>query len=264
MERAIHHEKLLGLSERFRHDWIRAAKELLGIDLTNQQKLVVESVQNGGSMTTVTTPAGVGMHTALSAICILHTVLYPNAQTVLASPPLPTKDRRFTLRRLNAHMQMQWGHALAAAPFLNDIFKLTKNSFEHRHDRCHAACFKTYQPGNEEALAGFCSENSLFIITDAASVADSAYRVLLGGMLSENARMLLLSVPSTDDRDGFFYRSHHQRALRDGNPHGIYSAIKLSAEESPLVHPSYLSIKEQEYGGRESAKYRTHILGEFI
>ncbi|HBK0782236.1 TPA: hypothetical protein H7C65_004668, partial [Escherichia coli] len=70
------------------------------------------------------------------------------------------------------------------------------------------------------------------------------------------------SKPSEREK-GYFYDSHHRLAHSENNPAGIFTAITLSTEDSPLVSEAYLEYKAKEFGGCNSDKYRRLIKGEF-
>ncbi|MGQ0416939.1 hypothetical protein ACT4UL_18240, partial [Bacillus sp. HC-TM] len=66
---------------------------------------------------------------------------------------------------------------------------------------------------------------------------------------------------------GYFYDTHHKLAKRPGNPDGVYTAITLNSEESPLVTPEFIKMKLAEYGGRDNpinAIWVTRTLGQFM
>ncbi|TOE56077.1 terminase, partial [Vibrio parahaemolyticus] len=70
--------------------------------------------------------------------------------------------------------------------------------------------------------------------------------IITGALTGQDNRILLLSQPTRPS--GYFYDTHHKLAKRPGNPDGVYTAITLNSEESPLVTPAFIKMKLAEYG----------------
>ncbi|WP_252397892.1 hypothetical protein [Escherichia coli] len=60
----------LSLVEKYKDNWVLAAKELFDIDLSHQQQQIVEAIQPNNAKATVTTPHGIGRPQVLAVwIC---------------------------------------------------------------------------------------------------------------------------------------------------------------------------------------------------
>ncbi|MGC6746477.1 hypothetical protein ACP0HM_30140 [Escherichia coli] len=102
---------------------------------------------------------------------------------------------------------------------------------------------------------------SLYIIDEASGVSDKAFSVITGALTGKDNRILLLSQPTRPS--GYFYDSHHRLAIRPGNPDGLFTAIILNSEESPLVDAKFIRAKLAEYGGRDNPMYMIKYVVNF-
>ncbi|MDN5184446.1 hypothetical protein LVK61_19900 [Escherichia coli] len=110
-------------------------------------------------------------------------------------------------------------------------------------------------------MAGEHADHLLYIIDEASGVSDKAFSVITGALTGKDNRILLLSQPTRPS--GYFYDSHHRLAIRPGNPDGLFTAIILNSEESPLVDAKFIRAKLAEYGGRDNPMYMIKVRGEF-
>ncbi len=76
----------LSLVEKYKDNWVLAAKELFDIDLSHQQQQIVEAIQPNNAKATVTTPYGIGRPQVLAVISTLYTIMYPDSRTVIVYP----------------------------------------------------------------------------------------------------------------------------------------------------------------------------------
>lgn len=153
-----------------------------------------------------------------------------------------------------------WEALLKKQPFIIEYFKVGDSGL--MFNEFWGMCFCNFRLNYEDSIAGHYADHLLFIIVDSAHISDRAYSIVWASMTSGDSRILLTSIPSPEEI-GFFYDSHHGRALAEDNPSGVYKAIKLSAEDSPFITQEYLDHFAERYGGRNSDDYRRMILGEF-
>ncbi|WP_407236904.1 hypothetical protein [Escherichia coli] len=71
----------LSLVEKYKDNWVLAAKELFDIDLSHQQQQIVEAIQPNNAKATVTTPYGIGRPQVLAVISTLYTIMYPDSDS---------------------------------------------------------------------------------------------------------------------------------------------------------------------------------------
>lgn len=245
------------LVSKYSHDWALAAEELMGVKLTHQQKLIVEAIQQKGSAVSVTTPHGIGHKSALAIICILYTILMPESKTIIVAPDFE-RNAMVTLSLMN----MYWEKANTKAPLLGEYFQLVQNGLNHRYQKSWGCEIKPYRLNYEEDVAGYYAEHLLIIVMDAALVSYRLFGMLRASLVSGDSRILLTSAPPEEEH-GHFYDSHHGRAKSEENPCGVYTAIKLNAEESPLLTQDYFDEFAKSHGGKNGDYYRRMVLGEF-
>ena len=112
---------------------------------------------------------------------------------------------------------------------------------------------RTARPENPDALQGFHAPEILFLIDEAAGVADAIFEVARGALSTPNARVAMAGNPTK--LTGYFHSSHHMN--RDS-----WTRLRFSCLESPLVDPSYAADIIREYG-EDSDMYRVRVLGKF-
>ncbi|WP_147200842.1 terminase [Pantoea sp. CCBC3-3-1] len=241
----------------YRYDWISAAEVMFGKIPTWQQEEIINAVQNVGSKTTVSSGHGTGKSDMTSIMILCYILFYPEARVVLVANKLQqVKTGIFKYLKTN------WKTCVKRLPWLKQYFTLTDMQFfETSSKGSWEVVPKGFRLGNEEALAGEHAEHLLYIIDEASGVSDKAFQIMKGALTQEDNRLLLISQPTRTS--GEFYDSHHRLAITPENPDGIYTAIKLNSEESPLVTLQFIREKLVDYGGRESPEYLIKVRGEF-
>ena len=69
----------------YRYDWIAAADVLFGKTPTWQQDLIIESVQEQGSKTSVSSGHGTGKSDMTSIMIMLFIIMYPGARAIIVA-----------------------------------------------------------------------------------------------------------------------------------------------------------------------------------
>lgn len=255
MENAITDPRWQDLVAKYQNNWPLAMQELLGYEPTKQQKLVLENAQGNSTMTTVSVGEGVGTTTLAAAILIIRTILYPMSQAYVCngSPLIPLIIKRNVLP--------MWNYALKKAPWLDNYFELSKGALVSRTERFWQGSHLSTE--NPEALAGALAEHLFYIVLNASDVSDECFGVIRAGLTEKDNGLILFSIPDPEKNSGHFYDSHHKLAKGPGNPCGMYTAISLNAEDSPLVTPEYLDMVTKRYGGKDTDKYRSRVQGRF-
>jgi hypothetical protein len=147
-------------------------------------------------------------------------------------------------------------------PWIERYFDLNEREFYATGYKGIWSCIaKTARQGNEEALAGEHCHTYLVVVDEASGLSDKALNVLSSALTEANNNMCLLSQPTRTA--GFFYDTHHRLAKTSNNPNGIWTAITLNSEESPLVTPGFIGEKLISYGGEDSPEYQIKVLGQF-
>ena len=242
---------------RYRYDWGLAVVELFGMEPSWQQDEILESVQQIGSRTTVTSGHGTGKSSLTAMMLMIYIILYPDARVVIVANKISqVKSGVFK------YVKQFWSNAIKRHPWLQNHFVLTDTMFYERSRKgiWEVLC-KGYRLGNEESLAGDHAKHLLLILDEASGISDKAIGIMTGALTESDNRMLMLSQPTRPS--GYFYDSHHGMAKSPDNPNGIWNSIVLNSEESPFVTLDFIIMKLAEYGGRDSIEYMVKVLGQF-
>jgi hypothetical protein len=113
---------------------------------------------------------------------------------------------------------------------------------------------RTSRPEKPEALQGFHAENILFLIDEAAGVADNVFEVAEGALSTEGAFVVMAANPTR--QSGYFFDSHHRMRA-------AWAALHWSCIDSPMVSRDYIDSMRKKYG-EHSPVYKVRVLGEFV
>lgn len=242
---------------KYRYNWGLAAVHLFSKTPTWQQDEILNSVQEMASRTTVSSGHGTGKSDIASIMVMLFLILFPNSRVVLVATKIgQVKTGIFKYIRQN------WAVCTQRFPWLSEYFVLTDTAFYEKTQKgSWEVIAKGFRQGNEEALAGEHAKYLLYIVDEASGVNDKALGVIRGALTQEDNRLLLTSQPTRPS--GHFYDSHHTLKKYKGNKNGIYNAITLNSEDSPLVTLNWIREKLAEYGGRDSPEYMIKVMGMF-
>lgn len=242
---------------KYRYNWGEAITCLFGMMPSHQQDEIIDSVQEIGSRTTVTSGHGTGKSSLTAMMLLIYMIMFPDARVVLVANKI-AQVRTGVFK----YVKMYWANAVRRHPWLQNYFVLTDTMFyeKSRKGIWEVLC-KGYRQGNEESLAGEHQAHILLILDEASGISDKAIGIMRGALTEEDNRMLMLSQPTRPT--GFFYESHHHLAKSPDNPHGVWVSIRLNSEESPFVTTKFIKEKLMEYGGRDSLEYKVKVLGEF-
>ncbi|HHA1306279.1 TPA: terminase [Enterobacter kobei] len=244
------------LVRKYRYQWGLAAVQLFNKTPTWQQDLILESVQETGSRTSVSSGHGTGKSDMASIMVMLFIILFANARVILVATKIGQ-----VRNGIFKYMRQNWAECTKRHPWLTEYFILTDTAFYERTQKgSWEVVAKGFRLGNEEALAGEHAEHLFYIIDEASGVSDKAIGVIKGALTQEDNRLLLTSQPTRPS--GHFYDSHHTLKRTPAYPEG-YNAIVLNSEESPLVSLTFIREKLAEYGGRDSPEYMIKVLGRF-
>lgn len=242
---------------RYRYNWALAVVELFGMIPTWQQEEIMNSVQETGSQTTVTSGHGTGKSSLTAMMLLIYMIMYPDARVIIVANKIgQVKTGVFK------YVKTYWANAARRHPWLQNYFTLTDTMFyeKSRKGIWEVLC-KGYRLGNEEALAGEHAAHILLILDEASGISDKAIAIMRGALTEDDNRMLMMSQPTRPS--GYFYDSHHSLAKNPDNPNGFWNAIVLNSEEAPHVTLKFIREKLVEYGGRDSLEYMVKVLGRF-
>lgn len=183
----------------YRYDWIAAADVLFGKTPTWQQDLIIESVQEQGSKTSVSSGHGTGKSDMTSIMIMLFIIMYPGARAIIVANKIQQ-----VMTGIFKYIKINWATATSRFPWLADYFVLTETAFyEVTGKGVWTVVPKGFRLGSEEALAGEHTDHLLYIIDEASGVSDRAFGIITGALTGQDNRILLLSQPTR--QSGYFY-----------------------------------------------------------
>lgn len=118
---------------------------------------------------------------------------------------------------------------------------------------------KTASKSKPENLAGQHNANYLVVVDEASGVEDVIHGVLRGALTHRRNRYVMTSQPTRPG--GHFAEAMTRLSLAEGGKDGIYTAITMNSEESPIVSREFILEKLIEYGGHHSPEYQIKVLG---
>lgn len=241
----------------YRYDYEKAVRELFGVMPSADQVKIIDSVERIGSQTTVTSGHGTGKSAVSAMLLMIYMLTQPDARVVIIANKIG-QVRAGVFKYVKSY----WAEALKRNPWLNTYFVLTDTMFFERSRKgiWEVLC-KGFRLGNEESLAGEHADHLLIIMDEASAISDKAIGIVRGALTQDDNRMLMMSQPTRPS--GYFFDSHHSLALNEGNPNGIWTAIRLNAEQSRFVNLKAIRERMMEYGGRDSVEYQVKMLGLF-
>ncbi|ELC0545177.1 terminase, partial [Salmonella enterica subsp. enterica serovar Derby] len=222
---------------KYRYNFTQAVVDIFGMFPSHQQQQIIQSVQETGSRTTVTSGHGTGKSSLTAMLLLIFMILFPDARVIIVANKIgQVKTGVFK------YVKQYWANAVKRHGWLQTYFVLSDTMFYERSRKgiWEVLC-KGYRLGNEEALAGEHAAHLLLILDEASGISDKAIGVMTGALTEEDNRMLMLSQPTRPS--GYFYDSHHSQAKTPDNPKGIWTAIVLNSEESPFVTPQFIKQK---------------------
>ncbi len=223
---------------------VRFAREFLNLVPTQQQEEFLLALARPGARVAVRSGHGTGKSTALAVAALWFVSTRENALVPCTAPTgHQLQDVLWReMRRLIGQMPEDWrGRYQVTAERI--LVKETGGLIVAR----------TARPENPDALQGFHAPEILFIIDEAAGVADAVFEVARGALSTPSARVALTGNPTR--LSGYFHAAFH--LARDS-----WKRLAFSCHDSPLVAPEYARDIAKEYG-EDSDMYRVRVLGEF-
>lgn len=256
--KTIYHEpRYIELLKKFQHDWIEFAAAIANKKPTWQQRLIIEAIQIKGARVSVSSGHGTGKSDMTSIMILAFIILNPESRVVVVA-----NNAAQVRNVIWKYIKINFNAICHTLPWLKQYFELNEREFYAIGYKGVWSCIaKSAKQGNEEALAGEHCHTYLVVVDESSGLSDKALQILSSALTEKHNNMCLLSQPTRSS--GFFYDTHHRLAKNQSNPHGIWTAITLSSEESPLVTPEFIGEKLISYGGEDSPEYQIKVLGQF-
>ena len=254
---ALSDHRYIDLLKNYQHDWIAFAAVIASKKPTWQQRDILVATQEMRARVSVSSGHGTGKSDMASIIILAFMILNPESRVAVVA------NNAAQIRNvLWKYLKVNFKAICHNLPWIEQYFELNEREFYAVGYKGVWSCIaKSAKRGNEEALAGEHCHTYLVIVDEASGLPDKALQILAAALTEQNNRMLLLSQPTRPT--GFFYDSHHKLAKTIKSPNGIWTAITLNSEESPLVTPEFIGEKLLSYGGEDSAEYQVKVLGRF-
>lgn len=100
--------------------------------------------------------------------------------------------------------------------------------------------------------------NYLVVVDEASGVDDVIHDVLKGALTHDRNRYIMTSQPT---RPTGHFAEAMTKLARKSDGSGLYTAITMNSELSPIVSMSFIRDKLIEYGGHHSPEYQIRVLG---
>ena len=220
------------------------AREILKLTPTEQQAEFFAALARPGARVAVRSGHGTGKSTALAAAALWFLATRPEALVPCTAPTAhQLQDVLWReMRRLVGNMDEE----------NRGRFQITSDRVV-RKGTAGMIVARTARPENPDALQGFHAPEILFVIDEAAGVANAVFEVARGALSTPSARVALTGNPTR--LSGYFHSAFH--AARDS-----WTRLNFSCLDSPLVAPEYPRDIASEYG-EDSDMYRVRVLGDF-
>ena len=237
-------EELIHTRPEVRDDPARFAEEILSLPPTAQQREFFLALARPGAHVAVRSGHGTGKSTALAAAALWFLTTRKDALVPCTAPTAhQLQDVLWReMRRLIARMDEE----------TRKMYAVTADRITLR-GTAGMIVARTARPENPDALQGFHAPEILFVIDEAAGVADAIFDVARGALSTPSSRVALAGNPTR--LGGYFHNAFHR--ARDS-----WTRLHFSCLDSPLVSPEYGREIAAEYG-EDSDMYRVRVLGDF-
>ena len=237
--------KLLNL---YYHDPILFIKQILTIDLDEQQAKVVRAVYDDERHVTNRSGRGCGKTYVVCSIAWHFLCTRSNSHVYIVAPSGGTADSAIWPNMARIYNLMN--------PIYKDQFEFQSDMIKHVNNKFDWFCVKrTARPENPDALAGTHAPNMLYILDEASGINDEMFRVILGS-LTEGINNKLVMISNPRRLSGFFYNSHAPDKKK------MFVQLQMSALNSKWVSKRSIQDIVDMYG-IESNEYRVEVMGEF-
>lgn len=251
------------LVERCAFSLPRFAVEVCGMnEITWQQEKIGSEISVPGCRVSVASGHGVGK-TRLSGIAALwHLTCYFKSNTIFTAPKIDQLRKQVWMEIADMHAKMKEGEFAWLA---EHIEVMEESVFIKGFKKSWWVTARTAPKGSPENLAGAHRDWLMVWADEASGIPDANFEVLLGAMSDSRNRFVMMSQPTKPA--GYFYDSHHSKSIGMG---GIWTAISLNSEQSPIVSPESIRNWRVEYdyqadslGRCTSPMYLVKVLGRF-
>ncbi len=235
------------------HDYIL---ENCNVTPTWQQMEFVDACQRPGARVAVASGHGTGKSWCLAWLLDWNMRVFPHSNAILTATNIE-QARSVVWKYLDdviACMDRMY-------PWMRGFFvKETRRYYARGYKDSWYVLPKTASKSAPENLAGQHNNNLLIVVDEASGVDDAIHGVLRGALTHRRNRYVMTSQPTRPS--GHFADAMRNLSKGQGE-NGIYDAITMNSEESPLVSIEFIREKLREYNGHHSPEYQIKVLGHF-
>ena len=247
---AINDDQLSQLLQLYYDEPLIFCKQILNVDLDEQQAPVILAMYNDplNRYVSVRSGRGCGKTYAVASSAWHFLCTRSNSKVYITAPSGGTLDAAIWPTMAEIYDNMN--------PLYKDQFEFQTAQIKHKENPFTWFCVtRTARLENPDALAGTHSHNMLYIVDEASGVTDEMFRVIMGSLTQgKNNKLVMISNPRR--LSGFFYESQNP-SNKD-----TFVQLHMSALKSKWV--SYKSIQDiKNMYGEDSNEYRVEVLGEF-
>lgn len=246
--------RYLDMLATYSHDWELAMYCFFGKYPDHQQRIMINSIFQESSRTTVSSGHGTGKSDLISMIIILFMIFNPKCRVVAVAAKLQVvKDSVWS------NLNENFSELEKRMPWIAHYFEVTdSNFFEKSHKKVWRASCKGYRINNEQTLAGEHRDVMLTVLEEASVITNAACKTIMGAQTSRDNRVVMLSQPTHSG--GFFYETQHSRSKAEG---GKWNAITMRSDESEWVEPEFILNCLSDFGGYDTPEFQIKVLGRF-
>lgn len=213
---------------RYCGDAARFALEVQGIEISDQQIEMFDSVSESRSRTSISSGHGTGKTTGIANIVLWHLLCYLKSVTLLTANDMDQLKSTLWKEIGTAIERIRRGrHGWIA----EHIDLLANASMRIKgFEKTWFVESKTANDKTANKMAGRHGKWFLIIADEASSLSDNVLTTLRGALTEQHNRMLLTSQPTRNA--GFFYRTQRELSQAMG---GEWNALVFSSFDSPWV-----------------------------
>lgn len=237
-------ERAISIVRAYREDPVLFARKILKVEPTPQQCRFLEAIGKPGARVAVRSGHGTGKSSALAMAALWFICTHKDAVVACTAPTAHQLDDVLwkEMRQHIERMPKAW----------KAMFTVTATKATRTGSTGYIVA-RTARVEKPDALQGFHAKNLMFLIDEAAGVANVVFEAARGALSTPGARQAMAANPT--HLSGYFYDAFH--ANRD-----LWTRLQFSCIDSPLVARDYISDMVREYGV-DSDMYRYRVLGDF-
>ena len=236
------------LIESWQEDQVLGVESLFEVELTDQQKQLVNLADDQKARVAVSSCTGSGKTAVLSMLTLLYLMILPDCRILITSPSSQQLRRVFyaEIRKWHRRMPEQFQEYYDLT--IETIRYLNSDKYEN------FASMVTASVENKEALQGGHAENYIIFADEASGISEEAFDILLG-TLSTGLGGRFIQVSNPVRSTGRFYQIFQQDL-------GRWEKLYFSAFDSPNVNKDWIQDMIDQYG-EDSDYVRMRVYGRF-